>query len=219
MTNRNAPKNQSTSRILPIACATALAVACTASLAHPLHDEIAPPPVPADIQVQPGNEVFLVGHGIGTQNYICLPSSASPSGFAFTLFTPQATLFNGFKQVTTHFFSPNNHPDEASDRGITRVTWQHSRDSSTVWAKLVKPSTDPNFVEAGAVPWLLLQRVGAQEGPGGGDTLTATSFVQRLNTHGGSAPSKGCAALADVGKTAFVPYTADYFFYTNPNYQ
>ena len=55
--------------------------------------------------------------------------------------------------------------------------------------------------------------VGAQDGPTGGDTLTATTFIQRLNTSGGVAPSTGCASSTDVGKQAFVPYTADYFFY------
>jgi hypothetical protein len=40
-----------------------------------------------------------------------------------------------------------------------------------------------------------------------------------LNTHGGSAPASRCAALADIGETTFVPYTADYFFYTNSNAQ
>ena len=58
--------------------------------------------------------------------------------------------------------------------------------------------------------------VGAQDGPTGGDTLTKTTFIQRLNTSGGVAPSTGCASSADVGKQAFVPYTADYFFYTGP---
>src|SRR5512132_2437806 len=53
-------------------------------------NQIAPPPVPSDIQVPAGNKAFLVGKGVGTQNYICLPSG---SGFRFVLFTPQATLF------------------------------------------------------------------------------------------------------------------------------
>ena len=169
---------------------------------------IKPPPVPANIQVPPGNEVFLVGHGVGTQNYVCLPSG---DGFRFTLFTPQATLFSGDKQLTTHFFSPN-----PSEGGTIRVTWQHSRDSSTVWAKLLQSSTDPNFVAPGAVAWVLLETAGVQAGPGGGDTLTATTFVQRLNTAGGLAPATGCASATDVGHQAFVPYTADYFFYKSP---
>ena len=79
----------------------------TGQTAHAEH--VTPPPVPANIQVPAGNVAFLVGHATGTQNYVCLPSGA---GVAFTLFTPQATLFddNG-KQIITHFFSPNLNPD------------------------------------------------------------------------------------------------------------
>ena len=55
------------------------------------------------------------------------------------------------------------------------------------------------------------------EGPGGGDTLTKTTFVQRLNTSGGVDPSTGCASSADVGRQAFQPYEADYFFYSGPD--
>ena len=105
MENCNPPENQIRRRILP-ACATALALASTVSLPQPAHArEVTPPPVPAAIQVPEGNEAFLEGHAVGTQNYICLPSG---SGFAWTLFTPQATLFSDrARQVTTHFFSPN----------------------------------------------------------------------------------------------------------------
>jgi len=110
------------------------------------------------------------------------------------------------RQIITHFLSPN--PDE---RDTPRVTWQHSRDTSTVWAVAIASSSDPKFVESGAIPWLLLQVVGAKSGPTGGDRLTATTFIQRLNTSGGVAPSTGCASSTDVGAMAFVPYTADYF--------
>ena len=106
MKNYNAPENQTTRRILLIACATALAVACTVSLPQPAHaDHVTPPPVPANIQVPAGNKAFLEGHAVGTQNYICLPSG---TGFAWTFFGPQATLFDDDdKQVITHFLSPN----------------------------------------------------------------------------------------------------------------
>jgi hypothetical protein len=62
---------------------------------------------------------------------------------------------------------------------------------------------------------LLLQRVGSQAGPTGGTTLTGTTFIQRLNTVGGLAPSTGCENSQDLGAKAFIPYTADYFFYKN----
>jgi hypothetical protein len=43
--------------------------------------------------------------------------------------------------------------------------------------------------------------------------MTRTTYVQRLNTKGGLAPTQGCAAAADVGKQVLVPYTADYYFF------
>jgi hypothetical protein len=214
MKNCNTPENQ-TGRILPMVCATALAVALTFSVAQLAQaHRITPPSAPGDIEVPPGNRVFLVGHGVGTQNYICLPAGA---GFAFALFTPEATLFgHGHQQIITHYFSPNNNPFDPSDKGVIRVTWEDSRDTSTVWGAVDKSSSDPNFVAPGAIPWLRVKVVGAQDGPTGGDRLSGTTFIQRVNTVGGSAPSTGCAALADVGKKAFVPYTADYFFYFDP---
>jgi hypothetical protein len=166
---------------------------------------ITPPPMPTDLRVEPGHKPFLVGHAAGTQNYICLPSG---TGFKFALFTPQATLFEGDEQVTTHYFSPN-----PSEGGTIRATWQHSRDTSTFWGKAKASSSDAPFVAPDAIPWVLLERAGVQNGPDDGDNLSKATFVQRLNTAGGVAPSIGCASSADVGRQEFVPYTADYFFY------
>lgn len=176
--------------------------------------DIVVPPLPAGLAPVPaGNKVFLVGHATGTQNYVCRPSGA---GVAYILFTPEATLFgDAGGQVITHYFSPNpfepnTDPKVVAD-GMIRATWQY-RDTSTVWAKVHQPNgavtVDPN-----AIAWLLLDVVGAQNGPTGGDKLTATTFIQRLNTTGGLAPSTGCSSLTDVGNQAFVKYTADYFFY------
>ena len=197
-----------------IAGAAALAVAFLSVPRSAHADQITPPAVPVKLQVAEGSKAFLVGHATGTQNYVCLPSG---TGFAWTLFTPEATLFSDhFKQLTTHFFGVNPNP---ADNGAIRAAWQHSRDTSTVWAKLALDgsSTDPNFVRPGAIAWLLLDVVGTQEGPSGGDTLTVTTQIQRLNTSGGVAPATGCAQSTDVGRKAFVPYTADYFFYLIPD--
>jgi hypothetical protein len=207
MKNCHATENQTTRRLLLIVCATALAVAFTAALPLPASaGKVTPPPVPDNIRVPAGNKAFLEGYAVGTQNYICLPSG---SGFAWTFFGPQATLFKGDEeQVITHFLSPN--PFESD---TPRATWQHSRDTSTVWAVAIASSSDPAFVEPGAISWLLLQVVGAQDGPTGGDKLSETTFIQRLNTSGGIAPSTGCTMATDVGKGVLVPYTTDYFFY------
>src|SRR6185503_4204645 len=110
----------------------------------------------------------------------------------------------------THFLSPNPY-----EGGTPRATWQHSRDTSTVWAVSSVSSADPNFVAAGAIPWLLLQ-VMAQDGPIGGHRLAATIAIQRLNTAGGTAPATGCSGPSDDGRRILVPYAADYFFYKFP---
>lgn len=179
-------------------------------------DEITPPDVPADLQVPEGNKAYLIGHAFGTQDYICLPSATAPSGFAFSLFTPEATLLDGDdEQIIKHYFAPN-----PSEQRIVRAAWQDSRDSSIVFAKLFRnPFVDPPFVAPGAIAWLLLERAGVEEGPTGGDRLTKTTFVHRVNTAGGVAPSTGCASSADVGHQAFVPYQADYVFYRNRDAQ
>ena len=162
---------------------------------------VTPPSVPAKLEVPTGNEAFRVGHAFGTQNYVCLPSGADVK---FVLFTPQATLFNGGEQVTTHFFSPN--PVEG---GVVRATWEDSVDTSFVWARALASET----VDAKAITWVLLQTAGTEVGPTGGDTLAKTTFVQRVNTRGGLAPATGCSLPTDIGSKRFVPYKADYFFY------
>ena len=59
----------------------------------------------------------------------------------------------------------------------------------------------------------LLQAAGAQLGPTGGRLLTNTTYIHRLNTTGGLAPTTGCSQSTEVGAVQLVPYTADYFFY------
>jgi Protein of unknown function (DUF3455) len=179
----------------------ALAAAFTVSQPPPAHAEDAkPPPVPPNIQVPnglqvpAGNKAFREGDAIGTQDYICLPSG-------WTFFGPQATLFNERdKQIITHFLSPN-----PFENGTPRVTWQDSQDTSKVWGATVASVV----VDPGAIPWLLVQVVGAQDGPTGGDELSETTYIQRLNTVGGVAPTTACT----VGMMALVPYSAEYFFY------
>ena len=177
-------------------------------------DDVTPPQVPNDIKVEDGFIPFLVGHADGTQNYVCKPAG---TGFAYVLFTPEATLFNGHdKQLITHYFSPN--PEEANTDPkvdgnlMIRATWQHL-DTSTIWAKVHQNPNGVAIVDPDSIAWLLLDVVGHLDGPTGGTTLSLTQFVQRVNTVGGNPPKTGCASLADVGKEAFVHYKADYFFW------
>ena len=92
---------------------------------------------------------------------------------------------------------------------LARATWQSSLDTSAVWAKKVKESSDPAYVAAGAIPWFLLQTTGVRSGPTGGASLTQTTYIQRVNTTGGTLSG----ACSEAGSIQFVPYTAEYVFY------
>jgi hypothetical protein len=185
----------------------AAVITLSAAPSTAVFDHVTPPAVPADLNVDSNEEAFLIGHAVGTQNYVCLPAAAG--GYAWVLFGPQATLFDDEGgQIITHFLSAN--PAEA---GLPRATWQHSRDTSSVWAALVKSSTDPAYVAPDSIAWFLLRTKGTQVGPEGGARMTRTSAIQRVNTLGGLAPSTGCAVATDVGRKSLVPYSADYVFY------
>jgi len=179
------------------------------ALSHGVHaarsESPVPPSVPEVIQVSPEFTPYLAAHAIGTQGYVCVADGAV---FGWTPFGPQATLFDAEgEQVLTHFLSTTPYSL------LPNPAWQHSRDSSIVWAQVIRSSSDPTFVAAGAIPWLLLEAVVVGDGPTWGDKLMVTSFIQRVNTVGGTAPSTGCSGPGDVKKRALVPYEADYIFY------
>jgi hypothetical protein len=195
--NRTAWANEIVRPILFLACGMAFALALMIS--RPVRaDDNTPPEVPTNLQVPAGNRLFRVAHAVGTQGYVCLST-----GWASPAYGPQATLFNEEnEQILTHFLRPN--PEEAN---TPRPTWQDSRDTSTVWANPIPGASytpDPT-----AIPWLLLKVVGRAEGPTGGDRMSGTTFIQRVNTTGGLKPTGSCTE----GDKALVPYTADYYFY------
>ena len=171
-----------------------------------------------------GAAAFLVGHAFGTQGYVCLPNGAGGASWTVNGARPEATLFTHVfgeaVQIITHFLSPVVNPNDIGPKPsrFGDATWQSSFDSSRVWAQkkdFVIAGTDQSCPNSGSIDCLLLQVIGFDEGPTGGRSLTKTTFIQRLNTNGGSAPAAGCLVTGDVGKQALVPYTADYYFFRN----
>ena len=151
-----------------ITCASAFTL-LTAVSAHAGQSADQSHSIPTEIRVPDEARLFRVGHGFGTQNYVCVPSG---TGVAFTLFTPQATLFNDeSEQIITHFFSPN-----PVENGIIRVTWEDSRDTSMVWGAVTGQAT----VRKDSINWLRVETKGTAFGPTGGGTLTPTKFIQRI---------------------------------------
>jgi Protein of unknown function (DUF3455) len=178
------------------------------------------PATPPAITPPAGNSTFLVGHAMGTQGYVCLPAGSGAS-WTVNAARPEATLFTTFFgaafQIITHFLSPDTNPNHFAPSPLPfgSPTWQGSLDSSKVWGlqiASIPAGSDPSCPNAGSIACLLLQAIGSEQGPTGGKTLTETTYVQRLNTNGGSAPPSGCSAPTDVGKQTLVPYSADYYF-------
>ena len=202
--------------------AAAIALGCAlgaATLAKA--QNITPPATPADITPPAGNSLFLAGHAVGTQGYVCLPQGAGAS-WTVTGARPEATLFQSFLgrqiEIVTHFLSPVTNPNDNAPKPLAfgNATWQNTHDSSKVWAQALKSiaaGSDESCPHTGAITCLLLQTIGSEEGPNGGKVMTRTTYVQRLNTSGGSAPADGCSTAADVGKQTLVPYSADYYFF------
>ena len=200
--------------------AVALTLGCAfGAVANAAAQKVVAPPTPTDITPPVGNSVFLEGNAIGSQGYICLPTSTGGTSWTINNPRPEATLttnvFGLPVQIITHFTSINANPNgvllPVSLSG--NATWQSSLDSSKVWATAtghIDAGMDPvSCPHEGSIQCLLLQSIGNQNGPTGGRLLSKVTFVQRLNTNGGSAPTTSCT----VGQTQLVPYTADYYFY------
>jgi hypothetical protein len=146
----------------------AIAVVLAALLPGLAHaDSVSPPTVPGDIAVPAGHVPFLLGHAKGTQNYTCQFTGGT---YAWKFVAPSATLFgdNG-KQIATHYAGP---------------TWK-ATNGSTVVGKLDAsvPAPDPKT----AIPWLRLTATPTT--PEDGGRLTGTTYIQRVNTAGGVAPT------------------------------
>ena len=179
--------------------------------------QVTPPPTPAAITPPVGNVAFLAGRASGSQGYTCLPTANGGTAWNPAA-RPEATLvtdlFGQHFQIITHFLSINEGPNPGVQVPLSgNATWQSSLDRSRVWAVKasgIDPSADiKSCSHTGSIPCLLLQTVGTKKGPTGSSILANTTFIQRLNTQGGSVPTTACS----VGQTQLVPYSADYFFY------
>lgn len=133
------------------------------------------------VKVPAGNKMIAHFEGQGVQIYQCTDS-------AWTLLEPAATLSDHGKPVALHFKGP---------------IWVSTVDGSEVDAAAVPGAS---VKHDSAVPELLLK---ASENRGKGQ-FSAVTYVQRLATRGGLAPTGSCTA----GDQVSVPYSATYTFWT-----
>lgn len=140
--------------------------------------------IPSQLRVPDGNKRIAVLDAKGVQTYTCAKG-------AWTFLEPAATLWKRHdrhqRTVALHSRGP---------------VWISTRDGSAVNAAAVPGASVPRDH---AVPELLLKST-ATRGEG---LFGSVSYIQRLRTEGGVAPSNGCTPGSQVG----VPYSATYLFY------
>ena len=138
------------------------------------------------LEVEPGHQLAYRSYAIGVQRYRW-------DGTAWVFVEPVATLYADdqyHQKVGTHYAGP---------------TWHANSGGKVVAAKLKECKPDST-----SIAWLLLKAT-SNQGPG---LFGTVSFIQRVNTKGGLAPT---APGATIGTLADVPYTTEYYFYRPRN--
>ncbi|AKJ29623.1 DUF3455 domain-containing protein [Caldimonas brevitalea] len=146
--------------------------------------------VPPQLKPPAGSKLTLESPAEGVQIYTCGPSKTDPARHEWVFKAPEAELFDtSGKRIGKHYGGP---------------TWE-SADGSKVVAAVAARDDGP---DAAAIPWLLLKST-SNAGQG---TFASTSYIQRVATVGGKAPTDACDA-ARAGTERRVPYRATYYFF------
>jgi hypothetical protein len=135
-----------------------------------------------NLRTPAGNALAVRAYAKGSQIYRW-------NGTTWAFVEPSAVLFNSADEkdaLAIHYAGP---------------TWEGVSGSKVVGTVVERCTKDAN-----AIPWLLLGVVSAD----GLGVFQRTTFIQRLNTVGGNAPT---APGTVTGQIASVPYTAEYLFY------
>lgn len=147
------------------------------------------PDVPAAIAVPDGNKPSMTLNGSGLLSYECRAKAGAADTFEWAFAGPDAKLTEkGGATVGKYYGGP---------------TWEHSDGSKVTGKQLAVSPASP-----GNIP---LQLVQANPSTGSAKFSDVT-YIQRVNTKGGVAPSDPCNA-ATVGAKKTVNYSADYVFY------
>ena len=144
------------------------------------------PPTCERLEVPEGNKLSFHVYARGVQVY-----KWNGAGWAFV--GPIATLYAdaGYhSQIGIHYGGP---------------TWESNSGSIVKAAAVERCTPDPS-----AIQWLRLATT-ANSGPG---IFGSVTFIQRLNTAGGLAPTEPGTT---IGQVVEVPYTTEYFFYRAGN--
>jgi hypothetical protein len=160
-----------------------VALACSAGW---VSSALAQSTVPASLTPGEATHVIAALKASGTQIYTCKRDTNNNLSWAFK--APSAELYDASgEKIVTHSAGP---------------TWA-AADGSKITGQVLQqvPSAD----QPDSIPLLLLRATNAA-GPG---LLSSVRYVQRIDTHGGVAPTGPCTREGQDGRS---PYIAEYVF-------
>lgn len=162
----------------------ALLAACASPMMSKPYDQAMLPPA---VQVPAGHKVAMETVGVGEITYECRIRTGTTDQWEWVFVGPDAKLMDRSGKVVGRYWGPP-------------ATWENM-DGSKVTATQVAVAP----AAAGSIP---LQLVKANPAMGQG-AMTGTTYIQRVATQGGVAPTAACTPNAKQ----IVKYQADYIFY------
>ena len=148
--------------------------------------------VPDKLKPPASESLAMIVPAKGVQIYECRAKKDQAGAYDWAFVAPEADLFDtSGKKIGKHYAGPH---------------WE-STDGSKVAGTVKEQAAAP---QADAIAWLLLvtKSVGTQ------GSFSRITSIQRVNTVGGVAPKTACSQ-STVGTSGRVPYTADYYFFTD----
>lgn len=146
--------------------------------------------LPDTVKVPSGHRVAMEVVGTGDITYECRAKKDMADQFEWAFAGPDALLKDRRGQQVGKYFGPP-------------ATWENRDGSKVTGAQLaVAPAG------TGDIPSQLVKANPAM----GEGAMQGVTYIQRVNTRGGVAPSSPCAA-SNVGQKQSVRYQADYIFW------
>ena len=177
------------STVLGAICAATLsACASQSGMAPPAFSQAA---LPEAVKVPAGHSVKLETVGVGEITYECRAKKDVAGQFEWVFVGPDAALNDRSGKRIGKYYGPP-------------ATWEAMDGSKVTGAQLAMSPAS-----AGSIP---MQLVKANPAMGAG-AMQGVTYIQRVATQGGVAPSIACVA-SSMGQKQIVKYQADYIFWS-----
>ena len=146
--------------------------------------------LPDAVKVPAGHVVVMETAAAGDITYECRAKANMPGQFEWVFVGPDAGLKDRSGNHAGKYYGPP-------------ATWENKDGSKVTGAQVAVSPAAP-----GSIP---LQLVKANPAMGAG-AMQGVSYIQRVNTQGGVAPTAACSG-GNTGQKQIVKYSADYIFW------